>query len=113
MVRTFLFCSYFYVDVIANMFLLHIFTDLKTDFISCNMILKLKSFIQISAVIFHQKLRVVVYFFDKTRYSTSIYHLVSQLLRYNIQIYSLGESILLAYTKEYTLLYIPYEFQGV
>ena len=33
--------------------------------------------------------------------------------RYNTRKYSLGDSILLAKTKEYTLLYIPNKFQGV
>ena len=60
--------------------------DLKTDFILWNMILKLKSFIQISTVIFSVEttiLCVAVYFFDETRYSTSIYHLVTQFWRYS------------------------------
>ena len=49
---------------------------------------------------------------DETRNSTSIYHSIIQLLRYNTQKYSLGDSILLAKSKESTL-YIPDKFQGV
>ena len=77
MVLKFLFCSKFYVDVIANIYLLHIFLDLKTVFISCNMIIKLKSSIQIGTFIFHKKFltsRVADNFLE-TIYSASIYHL--------------------------------------
>ena len=34
MVRKFSFCSIFYVDILANIYLLHIFIDSKTVFIS-------------------------------------------------------------------------------
>ena len=47
MVRKLSFCSNLYADVIANIILLHIFINLKIVFNSWNMILKLKSFIQI------------------------------------------------------------------
>ena len=116
MVRKCSFCSNFYADVLANIYILHIFIDLKTFFISWNIILKLKSFIQIGTFILFKKFltpRVYVNFFDETRKSTSIYHLGTPLLRYDAQKYSLGESILFAKTKEYTLLYIPDKFQGI
>ena len=80
------------------------------------MILKLKSFIQIGTFIFHKKFhttRVPVNFLDETRFSTSIYHLDTPLGRYNTRKYSLGELILLAKSKEYTLFYMPDKFQGV
>ena len=54
-----------------------------------------------------------VNFLEETRFSTSIDHLDTQLLRYNTRKYSLGVLILLAKSKEYTLLYIPDKFQGV
>ena len=57
--------------------------------------------------------RVAVFFLGETRYSTSIYHLGTPFWSNNTPKYSLGESILLAKTKEYTLLYIPCKFQGV
>ena len=41
----------------------------------------------------------------------SIYHLVTQIWRQNTQKYSLGESILLAKTIEYTLMYNVYTRQ--
>ena len=88
----------------------------KTYFISWNMILKLKSFTRIGTYIFHKKFlttRVPVNFLDGTRYFTSIYRLHTQLWRYNTRKYSLGELILLAKSKEYTLLYIMDKFQGV
>ena len=80
------------------------------------MILKLKSFIQIGTNIFHKKFlttRTPVYFFEETRFSTLIYHLDTPIWRYNTRKYSLGELILLAKSKEYSLLYIPDKFQGV
>ena len=79
------------------------------------MILKLKSFIQIGNSIFHMKFlttHVPVNFLNEARYSTSIYHLDIPLWTYNTRKYSLGELILLAKSKEYTLLYIPDKFQG-
>ena len=42
-VRKFSFCSNLYADIIANIVLLQIFLNLKIDFNSWNMILKLKS----------------------------------------------------------------------
>ena len=89
---------------------------LKTYFISWDMILKLKSFIQIGTFIFHEKFlttRVPVNFLDETRYSNWIYHLDTPLWRYNTRKYSLGELILLS--KEHALLYIhvPDKFQSV
>ena len=72
------------------------------------MILKLKSFIQIGTVIYHTTFltpHVAVHLLDKTKYSSSIYHLVTQLLRNEIRQYSLRESILLAKCKEYSFLY--------
>ena len=39
-----------------------------------------------------------------------MYELVTPFWRYNTRKYSLGESILLVKTKEYTLLYIPDKF---
>ena len=78
--------------------------------------MKLKSFIQIATFICHKKFlttRVSVNFLEETRFSTSIYHLDTPLWRYNTRKYSLGELILLAKSKEYTLLYIPDNFQGV
>ena len=55
MVRNFSFCSNLCADVIANIILLHIFINLKIVFNSWNMILKLKSFIQIGTYIIHMK----------------------------------------------------------
>ena len=79
MVRKFSFCSNLYLGVLANIFLLHIFIDLKTIFISRNMILKLKSFIEIGTFIIHKKWLTSHFafnFVDKTRlHSTSIDHL--------------------------------------
>ena len=78
MVRKFSFCSNLYADVIANMILLHIFINLEITFNSCNMILKLKCFIQIGTLIIHKKRltsRVAINFVDETRYCTSINHL--------------------------------------
>ena len=78
MVWKFLFCSNLYADVIANIILLHIFINLKIVFNSWNMILKLKSFIQIGTYIIHKKRltsRVAINFVDETRYCTSINHL--------------------------------------
>ena len=75
MVRKFSFCSNLYADVIANIILLHIFINLKIVFNSWNVILKLKSFIQIGTYIIHKKCltsRVAINFVDKTRYCTSI-----------------------------------------
>ena len=43
---------------------------------------------------------------NETRYSMFIYHLVTSPWRYSTWKYSLGESLLLAKTKDYTLLYI-------
>ena len=57
--------------------------------------------------------RVPVNFLDETRLSTSIYHLDTPLWWYNTRQYSLGELILLAKSKEYTLCFIPDKFQGV
>ena len=70
MVRTFSFCSNLYADVIANIILLHIFINLKIVFNSWNMILKLKSFIQMDTYIIHKKRltsRVAINFVDETR----------------------------------------------
>ena len=78
MVRKFSFCSNLYADVIANIILLHIFINLKIVFNSWNMILKLKSFIQIGTYIIHKKRLtwcVAINFVDETRYCTSINHL--------------------------------------
>ena len=63
--------------------------------------------------IFHKKFHtcVAVNFLDETIYSTSI-SLGTPLWRSNTRKYSLGDSILLAKTKEYTMLYIPDKFQG-
>ena len=50
--------------------------DLKAFFISLNMILTLKSFIQLGPLIFHKKFLtpyVAVNFLDETKYSISIY----------------------------------------
>ena len=80
------------------------------------MILKLKSFIQIGTFIFLKKFlttHVPVNFLEETRFSTSIYDLDTLLWRYNTRKYSLGELILLAKSKEYTLFYIPDKFQGI
>ena len=69
MVQNFSFCSNLYVDVIGNIILLHIFINLKIVFNSWNMILKLKSFIQIGTYIIHKKRltsRVAVNFVDDT-----------------------------------------------
>ena len=77
-VRKFSFCSNLYADVIANIILLHIFMNLKIVFNSCNMILKLKPFIQSGTYIIHKKRltsRVAINFVDETRYCTSINHL--------------------------------------
>ena len=82
MVRKFSFCSNLYADVIANIILLHIFINLKIVFSSWNMILKLKSFIQIGTYIIHKKRltsRVAINFVDETRYCTSINHLFTPL----------------------------------
>ena len=78
MVRKFSFCSNLYTDVIANIILLHIFINLKIVFNSWNMILKLKSFIQIDTYIIHKKRltsHVAINFVDETRYCTSISNL--------------------------------------
>ena len=75
MVRKFSFCSNLYADVIANIILLHIFINLKIVFNSWNVILKLKSFIQIGIYIIHKERRtsrVAINFVDETRYYTSI-----------------------------------------
>ena len=77
-VRKFSFCSNLYADVIANIILLHIFINMKIVFISLNMILNLKSFIQIVTFITHKKRlisRVAVNFVDETRHCSSINHL--------------------------------------
>ena len=82
MVRKFSFCSNLYADVIANIIRLHIFINLKIVFNLWNMILKLKSFIQIGTYIFHKKRltsRVTINFVDETRYCTSINHLDTSL----------------------------------
>ena len=74
MVQKLSFCVNFYIDVLANIYLLHIFIDLKTVFIWWNIIPKLKSFIQIGTFIFHEKVltpRFAVNFLDETRYFTS------------------------------------------
>ena len=58
---------------------------------------EVKYFIQIGTFIFHKKFlttRVPVNFLEETRFSTSIYHLYTQLWRYNTRKYSLGELIL-------------------
>ena len=55
MVRKFSFCSHLYADVIANILLLHIFINLKIVFISLNIILDLKSFIQIDIFIIQNR----------------------------------------------------------
>ena len=63
------------VDVLADIYLLHIFTYLKTVFISCKMIWTLEAFIQIGPIIFHKKfltMHVTVNFLEETKYSTSI-----------------------------------------
>ena len=73
MVRKKSFCSNLYADVIANIILLRIFISLKIVFISLNMILKLKSLIQIFTFIIHKKRltsRVAVNFVDDTRHFT-------------------------------------------
>ena len=78
MIRKFSFCSNLYADIIANIILLHIFINLKIVFNSWNMILKLKSFIQIGTYIINKKRltsRVAINFVDETRYCTSINHL--------------------------------------
>ena len=70
MVRKFSFCSNFYAGVIANIILLYIFINLKIVFNSWNMILKLKSCIQIGFFIIHKKRltsRVAINFVDETR----------------------------------------------
>ena len=77
---------------------------------------EVNSFTRIGTYMFHKKFlttRVLVNFLDGTRYSTSIYRLHTQLWRYNTRKYSLGDLILLAKSKEYTLLSIPDKFQGV
>ena len=78
MVRKFSFCSNnLYADVIANIILLHIFSNLKIVFSSWNKILKLKSFIHIATYIIHKKRltsRMAINFIDETRYCTSINH---------------------------------------
>ena len=78
MVRKISFCSNLCTDVIANINLLHISFNLKIVLYSWNMILKLKSFIQIGTYIIYKKRltsRVANNFEDETRYCTSIYHL--------------------------------------
>ena len=80
MTRKCSFCSNLYADVIGNIILLHIFIDLKIVFNSWNMILKIKSFIQIGTFIIHKKRltsRVAINFVGETRYNncTSINHL--------------------------------------
>ena len=103
MVRKFSFYSN-YADVIANIILLHIYINLKIVFNSWNMILKLKSFIQIGTYIIHKKQltsHVAINFVDETRYCTSINHLDTP-LKYNTQKYSLGDLILLAKFTECT-----------
>ena len=87
---------------------------MKIVFNSWNMILKLKSFIQIGTYIIHKKRltsRVAINFVDEPRYCTSINHLDTQ--KYNTRKYSLGDSILLAKSAECTFLYIPGKFHGV
>ena len=116
MVRKFSFCSNLYASVNANIILLHIFINLITVFNSWKMILKLKSFFQISTYIIHKKRltsRVAINVVDETRYCTSINHLDTPLQKYNTQKFSLGDSILLAYSTECTLLNIPDKFHGV
>ena len=93
MAGKFSFCSNFYVDVIANINLLHIIVDLKTVFILWNMILKLKYFIQIGIFIFQKTflaLHIAVHFFGEIKYSTSKYYSVTKLWIYNTQKYSQG-----------------------
>ena len=116
MVRKFSFSSNLYADVIANIILVHIFINLKIVFNSWNMILKLKSLIQIGTYIIHKKRltsRVAINFVDETRNCTSINHLDTPLKKYNTRKYSLGDSILLANSTECTFLYIPDKFHGV
>ena len=116
MVRKFSFCSNLYADVIANIILLHIFINLKKVIISWNMILKLKSNIQIGTFIIHKKRltsRVAVNFVDTTRRCTLINNLVTPLKMYTTRTYSLGESISIAKTTECTFSYILDKFQGV
>ena len=82
MVRKFSFCTNLYADFIANIILLHIFINLIIVFNSWNMILKLKSFIQIGTYLIHKKRltsRVAINFLDDTRYCTSINQLDTQL----------------------------------
>ena len=70
MVRKFSFCSNLYADVIANIVLLHIFINLKIAYNSWNIILKLKSFIQMGTFIILKELltsRVAINFVDETR----------------------------------------------
>ena len=70
MVRKFSFCRNLYADAISNIILLHIFINLKVVFNLWNMILKLKSFIQIGIYIIHKKRltsRVAINFVDATR----------------------------------------------
>ena len=116
MVQKFSFCSNFYVDVFANIYLLHILIDSKTVFISWNMTLKLKSLIQTGTVIFHKKFltpHVAVYLFDETWYSTSIYHLVSQFGGTILKNTLWGNRFYLPKIKEYSLMYISHKFHGV
>ena len=78
MVRKISFCSNFCADVFLNIIFLHIFINLKIVFNSWNIILKLKSFIQIGTYIIYKKRltsRVAINFVDETRYCTSINHL--------------------------------------
>ena len=78
MVRKFSVCSSLYADVIEIIIILHIFINMKIVFNSWNMILKLKSFIQIDTYIIHKKRltsRVAINFVDETRYCTSINNL--------------------------------------
>ena len=117
LVQKFSFCCNFYVDVLVIIYHYAFISIYKPTFnISWNMILKLKSFIQIGTYILHKKFlttRVPVNFLEDTRFSTSIYHLDNPLWRYNTRKYSQGELILLAKSKEYNLFYIPDKFQGI
>ena len=64
-VRKFSFCSHLFVDVLANIFFLHIFIDLKAVFILWN------DPIQIGTFTIHKKRlssHVAINFIDDTRY---------------------------------------------
>ena len=104
MAHNFLFCNNLLVHGLANIFLLHIFINLKNMQHDPNV----KCFIQIGTVIFHKAL-VTLYVplnvIDKTRYSTWIYHYVTTLLNYKTPKSFLCESILSYKTKACTLLY--------